>query len=326
MTFWDFPLPPGLIAQAPAQPRDHCRLMVLHRDTGTLEHRQFFEIGEYLNPGDVLVLNDTRVLPARLVGRKKATGGRVEVLLLRQEGEEWEALVGGKGLRPGVGLVFPGGLEGEVVGGENGTRRVRFSREPSLDEIGQLPLPPYIKRPLTDPEDYQTVFSRELGSLAAPTAGLHFTRELLQALEGKGVELAYITLHLGPGSFLPFREPHHPPPESARVSPEVAERLSRARTEGRRIVAVGTTTARLLEQAASPDGFHAFQGQTGLFIKPGHRFRGMDALVTNFHLPRSTHLLLVSAFCGEELLRHAYQEAIRLGYRFYSFGDGMLVL
>jgi S-adenosylmethionine:tRNA ribosyltransferase-isomerase len=328
MAFLDFSLPKELIAQTPAQPRDHSRLMVLLRDTGRIEHRHFYDLPDYLNEGDVLVLNDTRVLPARLRGHKKDTGGRVEALLLKEEGDGlWRAMVRpGKRLPVGARAVF-GGLEAEVAGREpDGTRLLRFPPGAAVLEAGQVPLPPYIHIPLRDPERYQTVFARKPGGLAAPTAGLHFTPELLGKLKAKGVETVFVTLHIGPGSFRPVGEGENLPQEYGEISPQAARALTRARKEGRRFIAVGTTCTRLLEQAATEEAIGPYQGWTWLVISPGHTFRAVSALVTNFHLPRSTHLLLVNAFCGEDLVKRAYEEAIRLRYRFYSFGDCMVIV
>jgi len=302
--------------------------MILFRDTGQIEHRHFYDLPGYLREGDVLVLNDTRVLPARLMGWKKDTGGRVQALLLKEEEDGlWRAMVKpGKRLPVGARAVF-GTLEAEVAGREpDGTRLLRFPPGAAVLEAGQVPLPPYIHTPLRDPERYQTVFARKPGALAAPTAGLHFTPELLGKLTAKGVETVFVTLHIGPGSFRPAEEAGSLPQEWGEISPVAAETLTRARKEGRRIVSVGTTCTRLLEQAATDEAVGPYQGWTGLLISPGHVFRAVSVLVTNFHLPRSTHLLLVNAFCGEALLKDAYEEAIRLQYRFYSFGDCMMVL
>jgi len=328
MAFVDFSLPRELIAQTPAQPRDHSRLMVLFRDTGQIEHRYFYDLPGYLQGGDVLVLNDTRVLPARLLGHKKETGGRVEALLLKEEGDGlWRAMVRpGKRLPVGARAIF-GGMEAEVAGREpDGTRWLKFPPGAPVLEAGEVPLPPYIHTPLQDPERYQTVFAQTPGGLAAPTAGLHFTPELLGKLQANGIETVFVTLHIGPGSFRPVGEGENLPEEYGEISPQAAQALTRARKEGKRIIAVGTTTTRLLEQAATPEAIGPYRGWTRLLISPGHVFRAISALVTNFHLPRSTHLLLVNAFCGEDLAKSAYEEAIRLGYRFYSFGDCMIIL
>jgi S-adenosylmethionine:tRNA ribosyltransferase-isomerase len=337
---FDYHLPPELIAQTPMEPRDHSRLMVLSRADGSIEHRHFFEIVELLREGDVLVFNDSRVIPARLVGRKGGSGGKVEVLLLRRLSIGlWEGLVR-PGRRVGVGTRIEftaesgssNGLWGEVVEwGERGIRLIRFSDEGALERMGRVPLPPYIHLPLEDAERYQTVYSKVKGSVAAPTAGLHFTPELLQRLEKKGVELVFVTLHVGLDSFSPVRvedpRDHQMHKEYGELREEVAQGLNGAKEEGRRIIGVGTTAVRVLEQAAmGGGGIEAFCGWTDLLILPGHRFRTVDGLITNFHLPRSTLLMLVSAFAGQALVQKAYQEAIRLGYRFYSFGDAMLIL
>ncbi len=345
---FDYHLPSELIAQTPLEPRDAARLMVVHRDTGRIEHRRFRDIGEYLRPGDVLVGNESRVLHARLFGRKVDTGGQVELLLLRPHDDvTWEALVRpGRRLREGTRLAFGDAetcVEAEVIARTTGGGRVvRFARPvlPLLEALGQVPLPPYIHAPLADPSRYQTVYAHTPGSVAAPTAGLHFTPELLLALRERGIQFERVTLHISLDTFRPVREEHVEDhamyTEWCELPPDVARRLNRARMEGRRIIAVGTTSVRALETAAQavcgPDGsgggpaVAAFQGLTDLFIYPGYRFRAVDALITNFHLPRSTLLLLVSAFAGRELILRSYQEAIRAGYRFYSFGDAQLLL
>ncbi len=350
---FDYDLPPELIAQTPVEPRDAARLMVVDRSTGELAHRRFRNLPEYLRPGDLLVFNESRVIPARLFARKP-TGGRVEVLLLRPRSETvWEVLVRGRRVRTGLRLAILEGPEGEPAGaeaevveeGERGLRVLRFDQPvlPLAEQVGQVPLPPYIHEPLRDPERYQTVFARTPGSAAAPTAGLHFTPELLHRLREMGVRMAFVTLHVGLDTFQPVREErvedHRMHTEYCSLRPEVAEQINRTRLEGGRIVAVGTTSVRVLETAARraaeglPEGaccgwqtVAAFEGNTDLFIYPGFRFRVVDVLITNFHLPRSTLLMLVAAFCGKELMDRAYQEAIRLRYRFYSFGDAMLIL
>ncbi len=344
---FDYKLPPELIAQTPVEPRDASRLMVVRRGTGEIEHRLFRDVGDYLRAGDLLVLNQTRVIPARLFGVKAGTGGRVELLLLsRRDEHTWEALVGGKGLRPGTIVELRGAdLRAEIVAEtEAGGRVVRFERpiEPLLADVGEVPLPPYVHRALADPERYQTVYSRIEGSAAAPTAGLHFTPELLVDLRRAGVELAFVTLHIGLDTFRPVKEDeveaHHIHTEWYELDAETAGQVNRARLEGRRIVAVGTTAVRALESAAAscaPEGegracgwqtVAAYSGPTNLFIYPGYQFRVVEAMITNFHLPRSTLLMLVSAFAGRELIRRAYQEAIDEQYRFFSFGDAMLLL
>jgi S-adenosylmethionine:tRNA ribosyltransferase-isomerase len=333
-----YDLPPEYIAQTPVEPRDSARLLVLDRQTGAHEHSVFREIGSYLEPGDILVLNQTRVIPARLFASKIPTGGRVEILLLRQAGNcEWEALVGGKGLTVGRRLALPEGLEAEIAAVFEGPRRlVRFS-EPlaaHLSQIGQMPLPPYIHTPLADPERYQTVYAAEPGSAAAPTAGLHFTPRLLDELKAQGILFAEVTLHVGLDTFAPVTEErpdeHLIHSEWCQVTPEAARAINQARKRGGRIIAVGTTSVRTLEsaaRAAAPgDAVGDFGGQTDLYILPGFRFRAVDAMITNFHLPQSTLIMLVSAFAGREQTLEAYEAAKELNYRFYSFGDAMLIL
>ncbi len=320
------------------EPRDASRLLVLHRTSGEIEHRHFRDIGDYLRAGDVLVLNQTRVIPARLYARKTPGGGKVELLLLRKRADnEWEALVGGKGARMGKRLTLENGMGIEIVEELEGAQRLlRFEKslEPFLPQIGHTPLPPYIHAELSDSERYQTVYSRESGSAAAPTAGLHFTAELLNSLQNKGIDLAYLTLHVGLDTFAPVTEDdpaeHLIHTEWCQLSKEAAGQINRARAARGRIVAVGTTSVRVLESAAAQSGgdkaVNQLEGPTGLFILPGHAFKDVDALITNFHLPRSTLLMLVSAFAGRELILSAYQKAIEEGYRFYSFGDAMLIL
>ena len=354
---FDYSLPPDLIAQTPVEPRDSSRLLVLHRSTRRIEHRRFHQLTEYLGAGDVLVLNQSRVIPARLRGSRAGTGGKVELLLLRREGPGvWQALAQpARRLGPGARIVLDppgdlapcflrdrleGGLEVEVVSSHpGGVKTVRFAFEEPLGEylvqLGEMPLPPYIHRRLEDPERYQTVYARQEGSAAAPTAGLHFTRELLDRLKVSGVELAFVTLHVGLDTFRPVQveDPtqHSIHTEYYELGPEAAGILNRARDEGRRIIAVGTTSVRVLEQVAqrmSQEGRAELApscGQAGLFILPGHRFRLVDEIITNFHLPRSSLLMLVSAFAGRDVILGAYREAIDLRYRFYSFGDAMLV-
>lgn len=332
---FDYDLPEERIAQTPVEPRDASRLLVLGRESGQIEHTYFRHIGDHLEPGDLLVLNHTRVIPARLFARKP-TGGRVELLLLRPRDERhWECLVGGKGLRPGVELQVEGGPLARIVETLDGAERVvRFAEpvEPYLPQAGHVPLPPYIHTPLADPERYQTVYARTPGSAAAPTAGLHFTPRLLDDLQARGVRLASVTLHVGLDTFAPVTEAdpgqHAIHTEWCQLPPEAAERINATRAAGGRIVAVGTTSVRTLESAAAQDGavVEPVQGPTGLYILPGYRFRAVDALVTNFHLPRSTLLMLVSAFAGRERVLAAYRAALREGYRFYSFGDAMLIL
>jgi S-adenosylmethionine:tRNA ribosyltransferase-isomerase len=335
---FDFALPPDLIAQSPARPRDAARLLVLDRTTGARAHRIFRDLPEYLRPADVLVLNDTKVLPARLRGRRPA-GGAVEVLLLRATSDgAWEALVKpGRRVRRGDRLTFvPGVLEG-VVGErtDSGTRVIALEHRddlvPILQRIGEMPTPPYITRRLEDPQDYQTVFAQTPGAVAAPTAGLHFTTALLEEIGRRGVETTTLTLHVGLGTFRPVKVEevarHRMDPEVYEISVETAAMVNRARHRGGRVVAAGTTCVRALESAAERDGtVRAGSASTNLFITPGYQFRVAGALVTNFHLPKSTLLMLASAFAGRERLLEVYAEAIRERYRFYSFGDAMLIV
>jgi S-adenosylmethionine:tRNA ribosyltransferase-isomerase len=351
---FDYHLPEELIAQTPAEPRDSSRLMVLDRSTGKLEHRAFRELESYVRPGDLMVLNDTRVIPARLAARKKRTGGQVEILLLErdQNDQQWLALVGGRRVRVGTELELVNrsdglpGPEATVLEERSGSQRIiRFDRPTGewLERYGQMPLPPYIHSYSGDPERYQTVYSRHEGSAAAPTAGLHMSSELLFGLREAGVNLAYVTLRIGLDTFKPIEEEeivdHRIHTEWARLSPETARQINETRLSGRRVIAVGTTVVRTLETAAkiaNPDTcdgkqcgwatVSAFEGSTDLFIIPGFRFRAVDALLTNFHLPRSTLILLVSAFAGQDTIREAYAQAIAMRYRFYSFGDAMLIL
>jgi S-adenosylmethionine:tRNA ribosyltransferase-isomerase len=332
---FDYDLPESFIAQEPLEPRDAARLMVLHREDGRIEHRIFREIGEYLRPHDVLVLNQTRVLPARLFARKES-GGRAEILLLRRLDEQsWECLVGGKGLKAGRRLLLSEALEATILEEKEGALRiVRFSSPLTpelLFRLGQVPLPPYIHRPLHDPERYQTVYARQPGSAAAPTAGLHFTPRLLQELQAQGIHLAYITLHIGLDTFAPVTEDrpteHKIHTEWCEVDEVAVETICAARAQGGRVIAVGTTSVRALESAATESGeLQPYRGDTSLFILPGYRFKVVEAMITNFHLPRSTLLMLVSAFAGRERILSAYEEAKRHQYRFYSFGDAMLIL
>ena len=332
---FDYHLPPQLIAQTPVEPRDQSRLMVLDRSEGTLSHRRFYELMDYLVPGDVLVFNDSRVIPARLVGRKAAGGGRTEVLLLRRlEPGTWEALLKpGKRVRVGSRLEFGEHLVAEVTAlGQDGIKTLRFPDEAPLREMGSIPLPPYIREPLERPERYQTVYARNEGSVAAPTAGLHFTPRLIEKIRAMGVRCLFLTLHVGLDTFRPVRvespREHHIHKEYGVLGADAADEIARAREAGRRVVAVGTTTVRLLEATARPEApyIRAFNGWTELLILPGHRFQIVSGLITNFHLPCSTLLMLVTAFTGKELITQAYQTAIAERYRFYSFGDAMLVL
>ncbi len=334
---FDYDLPPESIAQTPAEPRDSARLLVLDRRTGGVEHRLFRDLPEYLSSSDVLVLNETRVLPARLRGRKLTSGGRAEILLLKRvQDRVWEALVGGKRLGPGVRIALDAGPQLEVLEELGGGRRlVRFAEPitPALEQIGEMPLPPYIHTPLRRPDDYQTVFSRVLGSAAAPTAGLHFTQALLDTIITRGIPIARITLHVGLDTFAPVTEAdprdHAIHTEWCSLDAAAADAINAARTRGGRIVTVGTTSARTLETAArAGDGrpVSPFEGPTDVFILPGFAFRAVDALITNFHLPRSTLLMLVSAFAGRDTVIDAYDVARAQGYRFYSFGDAMLIV
>lgn len=338
---FNYSLPPELIAQTPHEPRDHSRLLVAKRRNGHLEHRYFYDLVDYLESGDVLVLNDSRVLPAGLLGHKKDTGGAVELLLLRRVRKGlWECLAKpSRSLKIGQILVFreDSSLQAEVVEVlSDGVRVVQFSDDEAVQHIGQLALPPYIKEPLNDPERYQTVYSKEMGSVAAPTAGLHFTPNLLDRCRQKGVELVFVTLHIGLDTFRPVRTEnpaqHKLHNEYWEISSEAAETLNAAKKNGQRIISVGTTSTRVLEQAyqdvRNRDGqlLLPASGWADLFILPGYRFRLIDAMVTNFHLPRTTLLMLVCAFTGQQFALEAYAEAVRERYRFYSFGDGMLIL
>jgi len=336
---FDYSLPLELIAQTPIEPRDHSRLMVVNRTDGPIEHLRFFEIVNYLRAGDVLVFNESRVIPARLSGRRADTGGVTEILLLRRlDAGLWEALVKrSKRLKVGSEIEIAGNsaiVTAEVVGEEKGgVKTLRFSDEGLLFEMGEIPLPPYIHTPLANVERYQTVYARVAGSVAAPTAGLHFTPALLEKITQKGVKCLFVSLHIGLDTFSPVREEdprqHTIHREYGVVSQSVADELSQAKRDGRRVIAVGTTTVRILEhlvQKADPKRLQEFGGWVGLFILPGYQFRMVDALITNFHLPRSTLLMLVTAFAGKKLISKTYQEAITQKYRFYSFGDAMLVL
>ena len=339
---FEYDLPSGLIAQSPAEPRDSCRLLVVDRGSGQIDHRKFSDLGEYLDPGDLLVVNETRVLPARLKGVKDGSGGAAEVLLLRERGEDtWEALVKpGRKLQPGVKVVFGGGrLTGLIVAvlEESGGRLIQFtshagSVRQAVRDIGEMPLPPYITRPLDDPERYQTVFGTDERSAAAPTAGLHFTSAMLDRLTEAGVHTARVDLDVGLDTFRPVSEDdpakHHIHTERFRVPSWTAESVNDARAGGGKVVAVGTTSVRALESAydESSEKEVAAEGDTSLFILPGFRFGAVDALVTNFHVPRSTLLMLVSAFAGRDLVMHTYAVALEERYRFLSFGDAMLIL
>jgi len=358
---FDYHLPPELIAQSPIEPRDASRLMVLDRRTGTTQHRRFNDLLEYLRAGDVMVFNQSRVIPARLYGHRADTGSRVEFLLLRRNADgTWQAMARpGRRLRPGVVVEIneekspqppfaKGGTDAltvEVVGtGEDGLKTIRLSSEEGIERFGHTPLPPYVRETLDDPERYQTVYSRQLGSVAAPTAGLHFTEELLEKIRGMGVETTFVTLHVGLDTFKPVDEDdpteHKIHTEHYQIGAETAGALNKARSEGRRIIAVGTTSVRVLEQAGADMGsrgdtsLSATEAEASLYILPGHTFRLVDAMITNFHLPRSTLLMLVSAFLeiggpstgsGRTALLAAYRDAIEQKYRFYSFGDAMFI-
>jgi len=335
---FDYYLPEELIAQTPLKERTASRLLVLDKETGSICHQHFSDILEYVNPGDCLVLNNTRVIPARLFGSRAETGGAVELLLLRQhEDDVWETLVRpGKKCRPGDVISFADGkLKAEILSvKEDGNRMVKFSYQgifnEILDELGEMPLPPYIKEKLSDPERYQTVYSRIQGSAAAPTAGLHFTNELLNALQQKGVKLAFVTLHVGLGTFRPVKteniKEHHMHTEAYCVTEETASIINQTKKSGGRIICVGTTATRVVETLADENGLiHARSGETDIFIYPGYRFKCLDALITNFHLPKSTLVMLVSALAGREHILSAYKTAVQEQYRFFSFGDAMLI-
>lgn len=337
---FDFFLPEELIAQTPLQNRDESRLLTLNSKSGEIEHHKFKEIINYLRPGDALVLNDTKVLPARLLGSKMDTGAKVEVLLLKQlEGDRWETLVKpGKKLRPGHEVVFGDGLLIGIVEEttEVGGRIIRFKYQgifnEILDQLGEMPLPPYIKEQLDDKDRYQTVYARNLGSAAAPTAGLHFTEELLTQIKEIGVEIIYITLHVGLGTFRPVSaeniEEHNMHSEYYSISKEAVDRLNMVKSAGKRIFAVGTTSVRTLETAVdkSTGSFDEQQGWTDIFIYPGYQFKAIDGMITNFHLPKSSLIMLVSALAGRDKVMAAYEEAVNKRYRFFSFGDAMLIL
>jgi S-adenosylmethionine:tRNA ribosyltransferase-isomerase len=331
-------LPPENIAQTPVNPRDASRLLVLNRETGALQHVIFRQLPEYLEPGDLLVVNETRVIPARIYARKLATGGRVEILLLsRKDDLTWECLVGGKGLTAGRQLLLEGGPAAQVVQVLDGPRRLlRFEQvlDSYLAQVGQMPLPPYIHTPLADPERYQTVYARQPGSAAAPTAGLHFTPALLDRIRESGVGLTTVTLHVGLDTFAPVTEDspeeHKIHTEWCQLTQEASDLINKTRQHGGRVIAVGTTSVRTLESAARQtepgQAVSPFCGPTDLYILPGYSFRVVDAMVTNFHLPRSSLIMLVSAFAGREKILATYRSAIQAGYRFYSFGDAMLIL
>ena len=342
---FDYHLPETSIAQTPLEPRDSSRLLVLHRAVGRLEHKTFRDVREYFKAGDLLVLNQTRVIPARIFARKE-TGGRVELLLLRRrDALMWEALVGGKGLRVGKKVLIDVDGEAAKIWGEivellDGSERlIRFSEpiEPYFPKVGNIPLPPYIHEKLDNPERYQTVFSKEVGSAAAPTAGLHFTPQLLEQLQSDGVKIAYVTLHVGLDTFAPVTEEdpqeHKIHKEWCHLPQETADAVNAVRRSGGRVIAVGTTSVRTLESAARQcfeieggSELSAYTGDTSLYILPGYKYKLVDAMITNFHLPKSTLIMLVSAFAGRERVLAAYETAVQEGYRFYSFGDAMLIL
>lgn len=337
---FDFELPEHLIAQHPLEDRTSSRLLVLNKETGEIQHQRFTNLIDHLVPGDVLVLNDSRVLPARLIGEKAETGAKIEVLLLKSLGEDrWETLVKpGKRVKPGTIVTFGNGLLSCVCEEmtESGGRIVRFSYEgifyEILEQLGSMPLPPYIHAQLDDQERYQTVYARERGSAAAPTAGLHFTKEYLEQIAAKGVHLAYITLHVGLGTFRPVAadtvEEHVMHAEYYEISQETADLVNAAKSEGRRVIAVGTTSCRTLETVGRDHGgrLAATSGWTDIFIYPGYTFSIIDGMLTNFHLPKSTLVMLVSALAGKEYILHAYNTAVKEEYRFFSFGDAMLIL
>ena len=337
-----YDLPEELIAQSPSEERDMCRLMVLDSKTGEIEHKCFRDIIDYLNPEDMLVVNSSKVIPARLLGVTEKTGASMELLLLRAlEGGEWETLVRpGKRAKVGASFNFGGILRATVTGlVEGGNRTVKFEYDTNkykniyeaLDEIGNMPLPPYITKKLENKDDYQTVYAKEEGSAAAPTAGLHFTDELLERIRAKGVGYGEVTLHVGLGTFRPVKvdkiEEHLMHGEYFHITDEVAEEINRRRAAGGRIIAVGTTSSRVLESVSTPDGkVHPIDGETSIFIYPGYKFKAVDALITNFHLPESTLIMLVSALAGKENVMRAYEVAVKERYRFFSFGDAMIIV
>ena len=335
---FDYDLPQELIAQDPLEQRDSSRLLILDKETGERTHKIFHDIIDYLHEGDCLVINNTKVIPARLIGEREGTGGKVEVLLLKRRSDNvWETLVKpGKKARPGMRLSFGGGLlhaeVQEVV--DEGNRPIRFEYEgifeEILDQLGQMPLPPYITHQLKDKNRYQTVYAKYEGSAAAPTAGLHFTEELLEQIQAKGVKIARVTLHVGLGTFRPVKvedvTEHHMHTEFYHVSEEAADIINETKKQGGRVICVGTTSCRTIESAADDQGIvHATEGDTDIFIYPGYQFKVLDCLITNFHLPESTLLMLVSALAGKENIMAAYREAVEMRYRFFSFGDAMFI-
>lgn len=334
-----FKLPEELIAQDPLEDRSASRLLVLDKESGKIEHRMFRDIKAYLKPGDCLVINDTKVIPARLIGSKIGTDAKIEILLLkRKENDIWETLVKpGKKAKPGTKISFGEGLLiGEVIDVvEEGNRLIQFSYqgifEEILDQLGQMPLPPYITHQLEDKNRYQTVYAKHSGSAAAPTAGLHFTPELLKEIKESGVDIAHVTLHVGLGTFRPVKveniQEHHMHSEFYHIEASEVEKINRAKRGGHRIICVGTTSCRTIESAAKPDGtLSECSGWTEIFIYPGYQFKVLDCLLTNFHLPESTLIMLVSALAGREHVLHAYEEAVKEQYRFFSFGDAMLIV
>ena len=332
-----YDLPKEFIAQHPVYPRDSSRLLVYNREQRTVAHHHFYQIVELLNENDLLVINQTRVIQARLFGKKIPTGGKAELLLLREVGEEsWEAMVGGKGIRPGISIQVDNGPEVLIEDDLGGSlRKVNFrdSIKPLLDQIGNVPLPPYIHEQLDKPERYQTVYAKDPGSAAAPTAGLHFTPTLLESIKDKGIQIAEVTLHIGLDTFAPVHEEnpldHKIHQEWCRLSNETAGLINQTRKSGGRVIAVGTTSVRTLETAARKSdlevGISPFEGKTDLFILPGYQFQIVDCMLTNFHLPESTLVMMVSAFTGREKILELYQQAMQDGYRFYSFGDAMFL-
>jgi S-adenosylmethionine:tRNA ribosyltransferase-isomerase len=337
---FDYELPVNFIAQSPLEQRDLSRLLILNRQSGAIQHAIFFNIGDYLKPNDIVVLNETRVIPARLFARKETSGGKVEVLLLRKRDKlTWEALVGGKGIIVGKQLrvlsseTIENAPMGEIIEELNGSERIiRFNQplEPFFDKIGHVPLPPYIHFQLSDPERYQTVYAKNPGSVAAPTAGLHFTSELIAKLKGDGIHFATVTLHVGLDTFAPVNEgdpkEHKIHTEWCQVTTETSDRINQAKKRGGKVIAVGTTSVRTLERAGENGKLRAFEGPTDLYILPGYKFQVVDGMITNFHLPRSTLIMLVSAFAGRENIMTAYEIAKQTNYRFYSFGDAMLII
>lgn len=337
-TDFDYYLPQERIAQTPVTPRHDSRLLVLNRDNGHIQHEKFWDIDKYLRPGDLLVINETRVIPARIYAKKQPGGGKAEILLLKKDGPQtWRILGGGKGLKVGRKLTIKDGPEAEIIEVLDGPERIiRFSEpiESYLERVGHVPLPPYIHKKLEDPERYQTVYAKEPGSAAAPTAGLHFTPELMVKLETQGIEFAKLTLHVGLDTFAPVTEKdpreHQIHTEWCELDNETAERINTVKAQGGRIIAVGTTSVRTLETAAreaeTGNVVKSYSGSTNIFILPGFNFKVVDAMITNFHLPKSTLIMLVSAFAGQDMILETYRTAVEEKYRFFSFGDAMLIL